>query len=124
MVSAPRSSPSFAVRLAWSLAAVCDPLAVLLFGSWAKGSADVHSDVDLVVVLPERPLPALRAALQDAVRRVPMHVDLLMWTPADVDSARADPHGFAGSVLAGAVLLFGALPGDPTGSRLLAAERT
>lgn len=102
--------PEFTRRLALALAAVCDPLAVLLFGSWAKGSADVHSDVDLVVVLPQRPTPALRAALEDAVRGVPMHVDLLLWTPADVVTARADPAGFAGSVLSGAVVLHGALP--------------
>ena len=102
--------PEFARRLALALAAACDPIAVLLFGSWAKGSADVHSDVDLVVVLRERPSPALRAALQDAVSGVPMHVDLLLWTPADVDTARADLAGFAGSVLSGAVMLYGALP--------------
>jgi predicted nucleotidyltransferase len=102
--------PEFALRLAQSLAAVCDPLAVLLFGSWAKGGADMHSDVDLVVVLRERPSPRLRAALQDAVCGVPMHVDLLMWTPADVATARADPHGFFGSILSGAVIVDGALP--------------
>lgn len=105
-----RRMPRFAVRLAQSLTAACDPLAVLLFGSWAKGHADVHSDVDLVVVLRERPTPALRAAMQDAVHGVPMHVDLLVWTPADVQAARDDPQAFAGSVLSGSVILHGALP--------------
>jgi predicted nucleotidyltransferase len=102
--------PEFALRLAQALTAVCDPLAVLLFGSWAKGRADVHSDVDLVVLLPARPSPTLRAVLEDAVRGVPMHVDLLLWTPADLEAARADPLGFAGSVLSGAMILHGALP--------------
>jgi uncharacterized protein len=102
--------PEFVVRLAAALAALCDPLAVLLFGSWAQGRADAHSDVDLVVVLRQRPSPMLRAALLDAARTVPMHVDLLTWTPEELHAARADPHGFAGSVLSGAVVVRGALP--------------
>ncbi len=105
--------PEFAARLAESLVAVCDPLAVLLFGSWAKGTANVNSDVDLIVILPQRPSPPVRAALQDAVRGVPMHVDLLVWTPADVAAGRADPNGFPGSVLSESVSLYGALPAPP-----------
>ena len=102
--------PEFVVRLAAALAALCDPLAVLLFGSWAQTRAEAHSDVDLIVVLRQRPSPALRAALLDAVRTVPMPVDLLMWTSEELEAARADPHGFAGSVLPGAVVVWGALP--------------
>ncbi|WP_460821624.1 nucleotidyltransferase domain-containing protein [Nocardioides ungokensis] len=85
-------------------------MAVLLFGSWAKARAVPFSDVDLVVVVAERPTPALRAALCDAVHGVPMHVDLLIWTVADVAAGRADPHGFRGSVMSHAVVLHGALP--------------
>lgn len=102
--------PEFVVRLAAALVATCDPLAVLLFGSWAQGRADAHSDVDLVIVLRGRPSPVLQAALLDAVRRVPMSVDLLIWTLEDLAAARADPHGFAGSVLSGAIVVRGALP--------------
>jgi predicted nucleotidyltransferase len=105
--------PEFANRLTESLVAVCDPIAVLLFGSWAKGTASVTSDVDLVVIVPQRPPPPLRAALRDAVLRVPMHVDLLVWTPADVAAGHADPNGFPGSVLSQAVVLHGALPAPP-----------
>lgn len=107
--------PEFARRLARSLIDVCDPLAVLLFGSWAKGTAGVHSDVDLIVVMPEGVSPPVRAAMHDAVRCVPMHVDLLIWTPRDVEAARCDPYSFAGSALSGAVILHGALPGADKG---------
>jgi predicted nucleotidyltransferase len=106
------SAPLFARRLAHQLTQVCDPMAVLLFGSWAKGTANLHSDVDLVVVLPQRPTPAVRAALCDAVLTVPLKVDLLIWTTEDVMAARADPPGFAGSILSDYILLHGALPFD------------
>ena len=33
-----------------TVVACCDPDAVVLFGSWAKGTADVHSDIDLLVI--------------------------------------------------------------------------
>jgi hypothetical protein len=116
--------PEFALRLALSLAEVCDPIAVLLFGSWAKGYANVHSDLDMIVVLRERPSPQLSAALHDSVRGVPMHVDLLLWTPADVDAAQADPHGFAGSIMPSTKVLFGALPQHSAQDYSKNAERT
>lgn len=108
--------PEFTNRLTESLVAVCNPIAVLLFGSWAKGTASVTSDIDLVVIVPQRPSPPLRSALRDAVLRVPMHVDLLIWTPVDVAAGYADPNGFPGSVLSQAVVLYGALPARPAQS--------
>lgn len=106
------SAPLFAKRLAHQLIQVCEPVAVLLFGSWAKGTANLHSDADLVVVLPQRPTPAVRSALCDAVLTVPLKVDLLIWTTEDVMAARADPSGFAGSILSSYILLHGALLPD------------
>jgi len=97
--------PGFARTLADRVVAACDPIAVLLFGSWAKGRADRYSDVDLIVVLDRHASPPLRAELDDAVRAVPMHVDVLLWTMDDVEAAQGDPHGFAGSALGAAVPL-------------------
>lgn len=97
--------PAFAWTLLRRLRQVCDPAVVLLFGSWAKGTATVHSDVDLVAVLDGRPSPALRAELLDAVGGVPMRVDLLLWTHAELELARRDLHGFPASVLSSAVVL-------------------
>lgn len=97
--------PGFALALADRVVAACDPIAVLLFGSWAKGRADRHSDVDLIVVLDCRASPPLRAELEDVVHAVPMHVDVLVWTMDDIEAAHADPHGFAGSALGAALPL-------------------
>ena len=103
-------APAFAHSLARRVAEASDPVAVLLFGSWAKGTADRPSDVDLLVVLNHRPTPAQRAAVVDATSGVPMKVDVLLWTLADLAAARADPHSFAGSTLGRAIVLRGELP--------------
>ncbi|WP_349034325.1 nucleotidyltransferase domain-containing protein [Pseudarthrobacter sp. SORGH_AS 212] len=80
-------------------------MAVLMYGSWSKGRADVHSDLDLIVVLDRRPTQSLRAELTDATASVPLRVDLLLWTEDDIVAAHDDPFGFRGSVLSSAVPL-------------------
>lgn len=102
--------PAIAYRLADSVVAAVNPVAVLLFGSWVRGTANRHSDVDLIVVLADRPLAGQRAAVADAVAGGALKVDVLVWSLADLRAAQADPHSFGGSVLPGAVVLAGALP--------------
>ncbi|MGW0628478.1 nucleotidyltransferase domain-containing protein [Streptomyces sp. NPDC002758] len=71
----------------------CDPDAVVLFGSWAKGTADVHSDIDLLVVGPFRASPWLRdRELRDALRRFAVRFDLHLVTPAELAAGPA--HGY------------------------------
>lgn len=61
-------------------------LKAFVFGSYARGSADAWSDVDLLVVMPagkpfvERPLE-----LEDVVNALPVAVDLLVYTPEEFD---------------------------------------
>ncbi|MGI5241938.1 nucleotidyltransferase domain-containing protein [Dactylosporangium sp. CA-139066] len=120
--------PAFGRTFVHRLRPICDPRMVLLFGSWAKGTATVHSDVDLVAVLDAPPSPALRAEMLDALRCVPMRVDLLIWTDRDLDLARRDPHGIQASVLSSAVVLYTrrteSLPGLGSGDSMEDAERT
>lgn len=104
-------SERWALRLAQAVTEAVNPLAVLMFGSWVRGTANKYSDVDLIVVLPDRPLASERAAVTDAVAGIALKVDVLLWSVADLRAAQADPHSFGGSVLPGAVLLAGALPG-------------
>lgn len=63
----------------------CDPLEVLLFGSWARGDAASDSDVDLLVILPDgtRRRPAA-IALRRALDSGPLACDVLVVTPEDV----------------------------------------
>lgn len=112
----PDVAPACAYRLAAAVVAAVNPVAVLLFGSWVRGAANLHSDVDLIVVLADRPVAGQRAAVADAVAGGAMKVDVLVWSLADLRAARSDPHSFGGSVLPEAVVLAGALPPGVTGA--------
>ena len=98
--------PLFATALADRVVAVCQPLALLMFGSWAKGQATVHSDVDLIVLMERPPSPRVRAEIEDALTCVPMHVDTLVWTARQLESACSDPLGFEASALRSAQVLY------------------
>ena len=61
------------------------PLRVILFGSYARGDANVNSDVDLLVVLPDttdkrQSAIAIRRALAD----FPVPKDIVVTTPEEI----------------------------------------
>jgi len=56
----------------------------VVFGSWARGTADGYSDIDLAVVLAtDLPFPERGKALGKLVSALPIGVDLLVYTPAE-----------------------------------------
>lgn len=64
-----------------------DPLKVILFGSFARGEANYHSDVDLLVVMPDgiederRVTVEIRRLLKD----LPISKDIVVTTPEEVE---------------------------------------
>jgi predicted nucleotidyltransferase len=78
----------------------CDPDEILLFGSFAKGSADVDSDVDLIIVGTFGPRQALvEREVRDLLTQFPLKMDVLFLSPQQVTAAGANPHSFFGSAL-------------------------
>lgn len=79
----------------------CDPEAVLLFGSFAKGQDNLDSDLDLLVIGDFRDSPYLRGLeVRELLRRYPIRIDLHLVTPEEVAIELRKPHGFLSSVLA------------------------
>ncbi|MGH2367213.1 MAG: nucleotidyltransferase domain-containing protein [Chloroflexota bacterium] len=65
------------------------PLRIILFGSAARGEMGVHSDLDVLVVMPEGTHP--RKTAQDLHVRmygVPLAVDIVVATPSILDRYR------------------------------------
>jgi len=69
-----------------------DPERVVLFGSHARGDAAPRSDVDILVVADSnRPRYERAIPLYRAVADLPVELDILVYTPAEVrDWSRVD----------------------------------
>jgi len=61
------------------------PLKIILFGSWARGSAQDDSDLDLLVVL-SKTEHKRKAAIQigNSLSNLPISKDIIVTTPEDI----------------------------------------
>jgi predicted nucleotidyltransferase len=87
-------------RVAATIAAATDAERVILFGSHARGDAGPSSDVDLMVIA-ESALPRHKRAraLHAMFRPYPFGMDLLVYTPQEVERAARSPLSFVSGVL-------------------------
>ena len=96
---------------------VLQPERVILFGSYAKGTAASASDVDLLVIK-ETPLPPARRAedLLPMLQQMLIPVDVHIYTPEEVTELAREPWSFIHSVLQTGRTLYpeGEIPGDRT----------
>lgn len=85
----------------------CDPEAVLLFGSYAKGQGDPDSDLDFLVIGDFRESPYLRThEVRELLRCYPIRIDLHLVTPEEVAVESRKPYGFLSSVLASGRIMY------------------
>jgi uncharacterized protein len=92
----PRQIDMVAARLAEAAGAE----RVILFGSYARGQAGEASDVDLMIVA-ESSLPRFKRsrALYSLLRPYPFSMDLVVYTPEEVERAKRSPQSFVSMVL-------------------------
>jgi predicted nucleotidyltransferase len=62
------------------------PVKIILFGSWARGTAREDSDIDLLVVLPKVE-HTRKAAIQigNSLSNLPISKDIVVTTPKDIE---------------------------------------
>ena len=66
-----------------------------LFGSHARGTAHDESDIDLIVVQPsDEPRPDRRQSYDPAIRKAGGAVDLLVYTPEELEAMKAQERPF------------------------------
>ena len=103
----PRQTLTFLHRPIERLARAFAPERIVLFGSYAKGTAHPGSDADLLVVadLEGDPAAHLRRARQLVADCFPV-VDVVFCTPEDVARAQIAPSPFLLSVLESGVTVY------------------
>ena len=81
--------------------------AAYLFGSHARGEADAHSDIDVLIVAPSgrEPVERFRDYLP-AIVAVPVGVDLFVYTPEEFDWLLEERRPFLVHALEGAKTIY------------------
>jgi len=99
-------APERITELSARIAATYAPERIILFGSYADGSADEDSDVDLLVILVHEEHPVQKAAeiLRALQPRLPL--DLIVRTPEDVRQRLAWNDFFLREVMEKGVVLY------------------
>lgn len=87
-------------------------LAIGYFGSYARGDYGFGSDVDLIVFVRESARPFIERPLDWWPRDLPVHSDLLVYTPEEWDAMRARGEHFVTVIEREAVWVWGTPPGD------------
>ncbi|MFT5089878.1 MAG: putative nucleotidyltransferase [Candidatus Latescibacterota bacterium] len=87
-------------QVAEQLGRAIDADAVILFGSHARGDAGAHSDVDLLIVA-ESDQPRFKRSRKryESLRPYPFGMDLVVYTPDEIEKARQAPHSFVSTAL-------------------------
>jgi predicted nucleotidyltransferase len=98
-------------RLADRLAHHLRPEMVVLFGSFAKGSATPSSDVDLLIVM-DTPLPprARGSLVNPYLTSVLLRVDAHVYTPTEFQALKGEEFSFLHSVMESGKVMYRSPP--------------
>ena len=107
--SAAGGSPLGLTEITRRLVAEFAPERIILFGSHAWGHPTPDSDIDLLVVVPESKLPPPRRAARAyrCLREVPVPLDILVRTRAEVEGTRHVPASLLNEIFERGRLLYG-----------------
>jgi predicted nucleotidyltransferase len=94
-------------RVVDAIVALYRPDRVFVFGSYAKGLLHEASDVDLLVIKPSK-LPRFRRGrdLNALLSTVAIPVDVLFYTPEEVELEIADPYSMLSAIMPTAKRLY------------------
>jgi len=77
------------------------PAAIVLFGSHARGQAHARSDLDILIVERESPLPRHQRAgvYRMALLGIDCDIDIVVYTPQEIEDWAAVPNAFVTTAL-------------------------
>lgn len=78
---------------------MCDPAEIRLFGSYAKGRAEIHSDIDLLVVVQDKlPFQAIGNEIEGRLRQFPIGVDVILVSQDELAKSNDNHLSFLNSI--------------------------
>lgn len=90
-------------------ARLAEPERIVLFGSMANGSANVFSDIDLLIVLENKNLLAkkdIATKISTYVRELSLKADLLVYSESEIENERHKPDSFIANILKSGKIVF------------------
>ena len=94
-------------RIVYYAAKVSDPEEIILFGSMANGTHNVHSDLDLLIVVDER---IEKSQIAGLVKRyayeLSIAADVLVHTKQEVRESGARPNSFLAGVITSGKIVY------------------
>ncbi len=107
----PEVGPDRFRELVERIARALQPEKIVLFGSYARGSATPDSDVDLLVVMETNAPPVERyLAVSRLLRPRPFPVDILVKTPEEIRRALSEGDFFIREILEKGLILYERTP--------------
>jgi predicted nucleotidyltransferase len=87
-------------RVAKRLGTAANASQVILFGSYARGEAKEQSDVDFMIIA-ESDVPRFKRSreLYKLLRPYPFAMDLVVYTPQEIERGKRSPVSFVSTVL-------------------------
>jgi predicted nucleotidyltransferase len=87
-------------RVANQLGTAANASQVILFGSYARGEANAQSDVDFMIIA-ESDVPRFKRSreLYKLLRPYPFAMDLIVYTPQEIERGKRSPVSFVSTVL-------------------------
>lgn len=86
---------------------VLSPDKIVLFGSRSRGDAGQKSDYDLLVVTESsQPRHRRSASAYTAIADLPVEVDIIVYTPSEVEEWRDVPEAFVSTALREGIVLY------------------
>jgi len=95
------------MQVATRLGTATNALRVILFGSYARGKPGDNSDVDLMIIA-ESDLPRFKRSreLYKLFRPYPFAMDLIVYTPKEIERSKESPVSFVSTVLREGKILY------------------
>ena len=95
------------LEMASKLSRAFNPDRIVLFGSYARGEATEHSDIDFLVIMPtDQPRPKRSVPMYRLLRNYLLSVDIIVRTQEEADEYANLPFSFMQTALREGVTLY------------------